>query len=131
MMSINAKTKPKLVRLAAACLLFFAFVDIFCPPPSCCCGVEGFEGAAVSLSSNDAQGSTQTAAFDNSDGVPRDQHSDCPTCDEDCFCCGHAMANTAFAATSAPDQKPILTSPAVHPVPNPPLRGTYHPPRFA
>lgn len=117
--------------MMAACLLLFACMDVFCPPSSCCSGVEGLEGYALSLSGNNAQDSTQKTSFDKSEGVPRDNHSDCSTCDEACFCCGHAMVNTANALASIPGQSLTLISFAINPIPNPPLRGTYHPPRLA
>jgi hypothetical protein len=130
-MDIKSQRKRKLVRIVAACLLIFAFADVLFPSPSCCGGVDGLEGYSISLASDEAQDSNQTDTFDKSDETPRDQHSDCSTCSDNCFCCGHAMVNTAIAAASAPDQQLALPSPPIHNVPTPSLRGTFHPPRLA
>jgi hypothetical protein len=128
-MNINAKTKARRVRLLAACLLFFAVADIIFPPPSCCCGVEGIEAYAASVG-GDSRATSQAASVEKTEDAPQDKH-DCATCDEDCFCCGHAIAVVGVISATIPIQNLLPAQTIELSIPTPPLRGTFRPPRLA
>jgi hypothetical protein len=128
-MNIYAKAKARRVRLVAACLLFFAVADVVCPPPSCCCGVEGLEGYTAASTDHASRASSQTASVEKRDDAPQEKH-DCTTCDDDCFCCGHATAVAGVATTIISVQKLPPAPSTDQPIQTPPLRGTFRPPRL-
>ena len=52
--------------------------------------------------------------------------------EEDCFCCcAHVLPGAVIGSLVAFDLTSLPSPPGMASLPSPPLRGTYHPPRFA
>ena len=63
---------------------------------------------------------------------PSDQSPEKGCCDEDCcFLCAHALSPVAVTEVAVVEMKSLSITPADRFVPEPPLRSTYRPPRFA
>lgn len=72
-----------------------------------------------------------TEAMGTSDS-PSDQSPEKGCCDEDCcFLCAHALSPLAVTEVAVVEMKSLSIMSADRFVPEPPLRSTYHPPRFA
>ena len=71
-----------------------------------------------------------TEAMGTSDS-PSDQSPEKGCCDEDCcFLCAHALSPTVVTEVAVVEMKSLSITRADRFVPEPPLRSTYHPPRF-
>lgn len=63
---------------------------------------------------------------------PSNQSPEKGCCDEDCcFLCAHALSPIAVTEVAVVEMKSLSITPPDRFVPEPPLRSTYHPPRFA
>ncbi|MGB7923370.1 MAG: hypothetical protein WCF57_09010 [Pyrinomonadaceae bacterium] len=73
-----------------------------------------------------------TKSTDFSDGSHQEEPSDQIPHQEDCFCCcAHVLPGLIFANPGASEIKSSNLQLEKDRLPDPPLRSTYHPPRFA
>jgi hypothetical protein len=77
-----------------------------------------------------SRGSDRSKTIDINDSrSDRSPESECR--DEDCcFGCAHVLSSAAVSAVAVFDMKSIFVGAAQQFIPEPPLRTTYHPPRF-
>ena len=124
----------RLVRVVAVFFLLYTGADLLMPQYFC----GGEEVADLPVLSSVLTPTTVHAGNndlvitptqgDSKPGQPSDKEHQA----EDCFCCcAHVLPGMSFAVATLSQLKtppPPLTTDSL---PSPPLRGTYHPPRFA
>ena len=117
-------------------ILFLLVVcaDLACPPPVCCAGEEpaaGSHALAAARDSDDGR-SYSAASVDAPDAPGQDgREQSAPCCGDDCFCCGHATQGAGHTQFASLDQRSPYGATLAVRLPSPPLRSTFHPPRFA
>ncbi|HLE63258.1 MAG TPA: hypothetical protein VI750_08970 [Pyrinomonadaceae bacterium] len=123
--------RERLLRGLALFFLLFTFANVSFPPP--CSEINEGLSATQQLS---IQGTSADVA-DYSEAVstnsfPSDQSPEKGCCDEDCcFACAHVLSAIAVTEVAVFDMKSLFLMTSDRFMPEPPLRSTYHPPRFA
>ena len=121
--------KERLLRGMAFFFLVFTVADVaFAPPCS-----ETNEVPAQRLSVQEISAGladhTDSVGYNNSQS---DQSPEKGCCDEDCcFACAHALSEAAVTEVAVLEMKSTSVAMANRSVSEPPLRSTFHPPRFA
>ena len=122
--------RARLLRGMALFLLLFTVADISFLAP---CSETNVLPAASPLAVQRIRTGVadHTEALGSSDS-PSDQSPEKGCCDEDCcFLCAHALSPIAVTEVAVVEMKSLSITSADRFVPEPPLRSTYHPPRFA
>lgn len=124
--------RARRLRGMALFLLLFTLADVSFLAP--CSETNEILPAASKLSVQWVSGGVvadQAKATSTSDSPP-DQSPEKGCCDEDCcFLCAHALSPIAVTEVAVVEMKSLSITPPDRFVPEPPLRSTYHPPRFA
>ena len=123
--------RKRLLRGMAFFFLIFTVTDVVFPPS--CCEANEIPSAAQRLSAQEISASVpdHTEAIGTNDSRS-DQSPEERCCDEDCcFACAHVLSAIAITEDCVFELKSTSVTPADRFVPEPPLRSTYHPPRFA
>lgn len=125
------------VRGLAVFFLLFAFADMAFPQIFCreeLGGLLNIRSAVASKSDTSTivkEKSTVAVNDDSSHSQPDDPSREVPH-EEDCFCCcAHVLTGISFQPNVPGAMKPLPFALYPDSIPNPPLRGTYHPPRIA
>lgn len=124
-------SRTRLLRGMAFFFLIFTVTDVLFPPS--CCEANEIPSAAQRLSVQGISAglSDHTEAIGTNDSRS-DQSPEERCCDEDCcFACAHALSAIALTEDCVLDLKATSVTMADRFVPEPPLKSTYHPPRFA
>jgi hypothetical protein len=120
----------RLLRGPAVFFLLFTFADVAFPPP--CSEMNDGLSAARQVSAQGRGGdvSDHSKAVGSNDSRS-DQSPERGCCDEDCcFGCAHVLPTVAFTEVAVFDMESTSVVTVDQFMPEPPLRGTYHPPRF-
>jgi hypothetical protein len=113
----------RLQRGMALLFLLFIVADVIFPPA--CCETNEIPSSAQRFS---LRGTSAVGASDSGS----DQSSERECCDEDCcFLCAHVLSAIPVTEVSVADLKSRFITHADQFMREPPLRSTYHPPRFA
>lgn len=123
--------RERLLRGMAFFFLLFTVADVAFPPP--CSETNEIPSAAQRLSVQglSAGVADHTEAVGSNDSRS-DQSPEKGCCDEDCcFACAHVLSAVAVTEVAVLDMKSASVMTADRFMPEPPLRSTYHPPRFA
>lgn len=116
----------RIVRVIAILFLVYTGADLTVPE---FCGEEmGLRGFVEAKSDIES-----VAAFATDSSEPRQDPPSEPThSDEDCFCCcTHVLPGYATAPVAVSELNSVFAALRIIDVASPPLRGPYHPPRFA
>lgn len=125
--SHDSPLKERLLRGMALLFLLFTISDVTFPP-ACC---ERNEIPSVQLLSVQGTKTDYREAVGTRDSGS-DQSSERGCCDEDCcFLCAHVLSPIPVTEIAVLDIKSRSITPEDQFVPEPPLRSTFHPPRFA
>ena len=119
--------KECLLRGMAFFFLIFTVTDVVFPPP--CSEANEIPAQRLQGTSVGVANHTEVVGSDNSRS---DQSPEKGCCDEDCcFACAHVLPAVAVTELAVFDMTSTSVTMADRFVPEPPLRSTYHPPRFA
>jgi hypothetical protein len=130
------KRYGRFVRAVAVFFLLFTGADILMPQYFCDDEIGGISlptASAATLNTDErAAGDSKVAAVADSDDSRSRQPSDPSSHEEDCFCCcAHVLPSLPFTSTETAEVRQPMAAFLNDPLPSPPLRGTYHPPRIA
>ena len=121
--------KEHLLRGMAFFFLLFTVADVAFPPP--CSETNEIPAQRLSVQRTRSGVADHTAAVGTSDSRS-DQSPEKGCCDEDCcFACAHVLPAVAINEVAVFDMTSTSVTMADRFVPEPPLRSTYRPPRFA
>ena len=121
--------KERLLRGMAFFFLIFTVTDVVFPPT--CSETSEIPGQRLWVQGTSAGVADHTEAVGTSDSRS-DQSPEKGCCDEDCcFACAHVLPPVAVTEVAVFDMKSTSVTMADRYAPEPPLRSTYHPPRFA
>ncbi len=118
----------RVVRVIAILFLVYTAADL--TVPEFCDEEMGFPRFAQTASST---GLRSEAAFASDASESRQDLPSEPThSDEDCFCCcTHVLPGHVAASVDVPEFTSLFTALRIIDLASPPLKGPYHPPRFA
>lgn len=117
----------RLLRGTAVFFLLFTLADVAFPPP---CSEMNEATRQVSAQGIGADVSDHSKALATNHS-PSDPSPERGCCDEDCcFGCAHVLPTVAFTEVAVFDMKSTSVVTLDQFMPEPPLLGTYHPPRF-
>lgn len=118
----------RVVRVIAILFLVYTGADL--TVPEFCAEEIGIPKFAQTASSTGAR-SNDAFAADASESR-QDPPSEPAHSDEDCFCCcTHVLPGHATAPVDVPEFTSLFAALRINDVASPPLKGPYHPPRFA
>lgn len=131
--NMNSMMTGRVARVIAVFFLLYTGADLtvrqFCSDEFCVPRIVEASASADSRSSYTARLAVAAANTSDSRG---NQPSEPPSLDEDCFCCcTHVLPGSALAVIAISEWEPALTELRNISLPSPPLRRTFHPPRFA
>lgn len=130
----TTKRSGRLARVLVLFFLVYTGADILMPQYFCA-GEEVGNLPSQSRVVTPAAGADDQpvlAAFASSEDSHREQQPDQEPHGEDCFCCcAHVLPGISFSNVGGPELKSTGATFITGHLPSPPLRGTYHPPRFA
>jgi hypothetical protein len=128
--SHHSPLKERLLRGIAFLFLLFTIADVTFPPA--CCETDEIPSSLHSRSAQVKPDATDhTEAVGTSDSGS-EQSSETGCCDEDCcFLCAHVLSPIPVTEVAVMDLKSWSITPVHQLMPEPPLRSTFHPPRFA
>jgi len=128
------KRYGRFVRAVAVFFLLFTGADILMPQYFCDDEIGGISlpASAATLTAQEHAGDRDFSTV----AVSGDSHSRPPSDttphEEDCFCCcAHVLPSLPFASTETFEVRQPMAAFVNDPLPSPPIRGTYHPPRIA
>lgn len=130
------KRYGRFVRAVAVFFLLFTGADILMPQYFCDDEIGGISppitSAATSNIDERAVGDSKVAAVSDLDDSRSRQPSDSEPHEEDCFCCcAHVLPSLPLTSAETSEVRQPMAAFVNDPLPSPPLRGTYHPPRNA
>jgi len=123
--------KARLLRGMAPLFLLFTIADVTFPP-ACCETNEIPSSVQTLLFQGIKADATEHMEAVGSNDSGSDQSSERGCCDEDCcFLCAHVLSPIPVSEVAVLDIKSRFITHADQFMPEPPLRSTFHPPRFA
>ena len=128
--NINPVWKRRFIRVVAVFFLLYVGVDVLTPQ---FCDEEAQRLALVeTVSVDNKKPATPDRATSISYSDSQQEPASDQTHQEDCLgCCAHVLPGTISAHITAVELKtPAATLESVS-LPSPPIRGTFHPPRFS
>lgn len=130
------KRYGRFVRAVTVFFLLFTGADILMPQYFCDDEIGGISlpVAAAELNADErpAGDRDEVASVAGSDDSRSRQPLDTSPHEEDCFCCcAHVLPSLPFAPAKISEARQPMAVFVNDPLPSPPLRGTYHPPRIA
>lgn len=128
--NINSVWKRRFIRVVAVFFLLYVGVDVATPQ---FCNEETERLALVSSAPANNEGivAPERDTNINSEDSRQDPASD-QTHQEDCLgCCAHVLPGTITAHATVVDLKMPAAALESLSLPTPPVRGTFHPPRFS
>jgi hypothetical protein len=130
------KRYARFVRGVAVFFLLFTGADILLPQYFCDDEIGGISlpsatAATLNTEEHSADDSKVAAIADPDESRSR-LPSDTSQHEEDCFCCcAHVLPSLPFAPAETIEVRQTAATFINDPLPSPPLRDTYHPPRVA